>query len=433
MSRLIAFCFLLLAAVLGFLHIDSRPIWAPFSEPSQEISQASESEEGQAPAPALIADPVTKADKAAKVTKIASPIASSISTPQPKFDWLPSTEAPSVHAASLVTLKDGSVRAFWFAGSREGAPDVVINSAVFDPKTASWSDPTVVIDRMGMEIGLSRYIAKLGNPVPARLADGRLQLFVVTVSIGGWAGSSITSLISDDEGKSWGRPQRLITSPLINLSTLVKSPALTFADGRLGLPAYHEWIGRFGELIRVEGSSAIDKRRMSSGRDSIQPAIFIDDAQKASAFFRQTRASSQAKKIPVSITTNAGQSWQVADDLDIANPNSAIAALSLKNGTHIMVLNNIEAGRHRLVMVMNRSGSSEWTVVQVLEDDEALPNEQRREFSYPFLLSADGGDAHLVYTWDRKKIRHIYFPAAWLKQTQSELDKQPLVDSEGAR
>ncbi len=426
MSRLIAFCFLLLAAVLGFLHIDSRPIWAPFSEPSWKGSLVSEGEDGQASS--LIPEPIAQAAKATNATKAST----SVTIPQPKLDWLPSTQAPSVHAASLVALKDGSIRAFWFAGSREGAPDVVINSAVFDPKTASWSDPTVVIDRVGMETGLSRYIAKLGNPVPARLADGRLQLFVVTVSMGGWAGSSISSMISDDEGKNWGRPQRFITSPFINLSTLVKSPALTFADGRLGLPAYHEWIGRFGELIRIEGSSAIDKRRMSSGRGSIQPAIFIDDGQKASAFFRQTRSSSEAKKIPVSITTNAGQSWQVADDLNIANPNSAVAALSLKNGTRIMVLNNIEAGRHRLVMVMKQSGSSEWTVVQVLEDDEALSNERRREFSYPFLLSADGSDAHLVYTWDRKKIRHVYFPAAWLKQAQTELHQQTFIDSEGA-
>ena len=34
MSRVIAFCFLLLASVLGYLHIDSRPIWAPFASDS---------------------------------------------------------------------------------------------------------------------------------------------------------------------------------------------------------------------------------------------------------------------------------------------------------------------------------------------------------------------------------------------------------------
>jgi predicted neuraminidase len=397
MSRVIAFCFLFIASVFAYLHIDSRPSWAPFAN-----NQLGDTLNGSVPA-----EHVTEINQ------------SSLQT-----DWLPDTGAPSVHAASLIALKDGAVRAFWFAGSREGAQDVVINTAVFDPVAARWSAPTVVTDRVKAEKGLSRYIKKLGNPVPTRMADGRLQLFFVTVSIGGWAGSSISTMISDDEGLTWGQPQRLITSPLINLSTLVKSPAILFADGRMGLPAYHEWIGRFGEFLRIEESQVIDKRRMSSGRGAIQPVIFLDGAQDASAFFRQTRPSTQAKQIPVSETKDAGQSWAIAKDLEIPNPNAALAALTLANGTRLMVLNNIEVGRHRLVMVMREMNSTQWKVVQVLEDDELLAGNQRREFSYPYLISASGEDAHLVYTWDRKKIRHIYFPASWFKQTLISLKEQ---------
>jgi predicted neuraminidase len=228
-------------------------------------------------------------------------------------------------------------------------------------------------------------------------------------------------MISGDEGLTWSRPQRLISSPLLNLSTLVKSPTLQFSDGRLGLPAYHEWIGRFGEFLRIEGNQVIDKRRMSSGRGAIQPVIFIHDPQTASALFRQTRSSGQAKNIPVSFTQNAGQSWQTSEDLLIANPNSALAGLSLKNGIRLLALNNIEAGRHRLVLLMKQSQVDQWQVIQVLEDDEALPNEQRKEYSYPYLVSVDGQDAHLVYTWDRKKIRHMHFSSAWLARAYKQL------------
>ena len=144
------------------------------------------------------------------------------------------------------------------------------------------------------------------------------------------------------------------------------------------------------------------------------------DEQLASAFFRQTRSSSQIKQIPVSQTQNAGQSWSVGQDLEIPNPNSAIAALTLNNGVRLMVLNNIESGRHRLVMLMSQSQSNIWNVVQVLEDDEALPHDQRKEYSYPYLITADGSDAHLVYTWHRKKILHQYFSSAWIKQSMSK-------------
>jgi predicted neuraminidase len=412
MSRVIAFCFLLLASVLAYLHIDSRPVWAPFASvyPVDSATQLDDSPE------------LHESNKPAKTLKNAAPV--KLAQPSLRMDWLPDTGAPSVHAASLIALKDGGVRAFWFAGSREGAPDVVINSAVFDPRASRWSAPTVVMDRVSAEKGLSRYIAKVGNPVPARMADGRMQLFFVTVSIGGWAGSSISSVISDDEGLTWDQPQRLISSPLINLSTLVKSPAMVFADGRLGLPAYHEWIGRFGEFLRIDASQVIDKRRMSSGRGAIQPVVFSDGPQEASAFFRQTRSSSQPKQIPVSETKDAGQSWVVTKDLEIPNPNSALAALTLANGTRLMVLNNIEAGRYRLVMVMRESNSAQWQVIQVLEDDESLANDQRREFSYPYLISVNGEDAHLAYTWDRKKIRHVFFPAAWFKHAVSTLKEK---------
>ena len=415
MSRVIAFCFLLLASVLGYLHIDSRPVWAPFAS-DYSIHNAKQLDD---------ASGVTEDTKPVKTLKNTVPV-KSLKPAQSNLQtgWLPDTGAPSVHAASLIALKDGVVRAFWFAGSREGAPDVVINTSVFDPQRSRWSAPTVVIDRVGAEKGLSRYIAKLGNPVPARMADGRMQLFFVTVSIGGWAGSSISSMISDDEGLTWNRPQRLISSPLINLSTLVKSPAMPFEDGRLGLPAYHEWIGRFGEFLRIDASRVIDKRRMSSGRSSIQPVVFTDGPQTAEAFFRQTRPSSQPKQIPTSETKDAGQSWTVTKDLEIPNPNSALAALTLANGTRLMVLNNIEAARYRLVMVMREPSSPQWQVVQVLEDDDSLLNDRYREFSYPYLISANGEDAHLAYTWNRTKIKHVYFPAAWFKHALSSLKEK---------
>jgi predicted neuraminidase len=403
MSRVIALCFLLLAAVIGFIHIDSRPAWAPFAISTFQSDDAVD-------------------DSATTTVKTKNALKTIVPTPQ--TNWLPDTGAPSVHAASLITLNDGAVRAFWFAGSREGAPDVSIYSSVYDSKFSNWSAPTVVIDRVSAEKALSRYIAKLGNPVPARLPDGRLQLFFVTVSLGGWAGSSISAITSDDEGLTWSNPKRLISSPLLNLSTLVKSPGVTFTDGLLGVPAYHEWIGRFGELLRIDAGQVIDKRRMSSGRSAIQPLLFVNDAQDATAYFRQTRSSGMPKQIPVSHTQNAGQSWQQSEDLAIANPNSAVTGLVLKSGARILVLNNIENGRYRLVLLMSYPKTGQWQTLEVLEDDESLPDAQRKEFSYPYLVTVDGDDAHLVYTWDRKKIRHRYFPGPWLKHAFSKVQAE---------
>jgi predicted neuraminidase len=160
---------------------------------------------------------------------------------------------------------------------------------------------------------------------------------------------------------------------------------------------------------------------MSSGRSAIQPVVFVNGAQDATAYFRQTRRAEQPKQIPVSQTQDAGQTWQSSADLQIANPNSAIAGLSLGNGTRLLALNNIEAGRHRLVLLMRNPQSGAWHVIHVLEDDEAVPDLDRKEFSYPYLITMSGYDAHLVYTWDRKKIRHVYFSNIWLTQAMNQL------------
>ena len=401
MMRIASLCILALAAVAGYIQIDSRLPWAPFAIPAVLESELL--------VPAAITPVAGKKPQ----------INTQVSIPEPRAQFIPETAAPSVHAGSAILLNDGNLRAFWFAGSREGATDVVIQTAVFDAKASSWSSPVVVIDRVTAEKGLSRYIKKLGNPLPVRSSQGKLQLYFVTVSVGGWAGSSISWMESSDEGISWSRPQRLITSPALNLSTLIKAPGFDFTDGTLGLPVYHEWMGKFGELIRLDDGRVIDKRRMSSGRALLQPIVFIDTPEKAVAYFRQAR-SAGPPRIASAVTENAGQSWFTGVDLDLANPNAAIAGLQLANGDRLIALNDLESARHRLVLAIAPAGTSTWNVIAELESDETLINGRHREFSYPSLLLGANGEVHLIYTYDRKKMKHIQFDRRWIESKKNQ-------------
>lgn len=328
--------------------------------------------------------------------------------------WLPDI-APSVHASTVIPLKNGDWRAFWFAGSREGAPDVVIASSVFDQQSRTWSKPVAVIDRMQAQQSLLRYVSKLGNPLPVRTTSGTLQLYFVAVSLGGWAGSSISMMESNDEGQTWNQPKRLITSPLINISNLVKSPALRLTDGSIGIPSYHEFIGKFGELLQInpQTGEVINKRRMSSGRESIQPVIYTSDADNAIAYFRQTRNHGPAQII-TSTSNNAGWSWHLGKDLDLPNPNSAIAGLTLINRNRLLVLNDLTQGRHRLTLLASKplansttNEYSNWETIEIIENE--TPNGSSPiEFSYPYIAQAPNGEIQLVYTWNRQKIRSIF-------------------------
>lgn len=422
MMRVLAFVFLIVAIAMAYFQLDEHPAWADFQVPIEETS-----------------------NEVARVTSSSSlktKPASSSPALQGLAEWLPDTTRPSVHAASVIPLKDGNWRAFWFAGSREGAADVVILSAVWDSVSRQWGPASMVLDREGAQASLGRYIAKLGNPVPMRNINGQLQLYVVAVSIGGWAGSSISVMHSDDDGLTWTGPKRLITSPLLNLSTLVKGSGFLFADGTMGMPVYHEWIGKYGELLRLDPTGQmLDKKRMTSGRGTLQPIVFIDDAKHASAYFRQARRTG-AKRIPVSYTTSAGERWELAPDLGLLNPNAAITGVELSDRTRLMVFNDLEHGRHRLVLAASwpsqtqmdssqpaKSNYSPWKTIAVLEDETASTTNPKEEFSYPYMSLNQQGQVLLAYTWNRKRIKSILWDASnlqsYLQHVKAEMDQTP--------
>ncbi len=357
------------------------------------------------------------------------------------------------HAASLVELNDGRIRAFWFAGSREGAEDVEIRSAVFDPVKDSWGSEQSIANRDGTQRSLLRYVKKLGNPVAQRAPDGTLWLFYVTVSLGGWAGSSITVITSNDDGTSWSPARRLITSPFTNISTLIKGTPFLYGDGTMGLPVYHEFIGKFGELLRIKNSGEIiDKYRLSSGNTTLQPVMLIKNPQQALVLMRYSGAS--PARVVATATDDAGQHWSLPAKTALANPDAAITGTVLPDGRMLVVLNDIEEGRDSLSLVASTDGGATWKKVYQLEDQRNQPTEPARymqitaglakatepnitdapsyaksaqknkcdaqncgyEFSYPYLIQTHNGDFHLVYTWNRSFIKHIRFTRAWLDQ-----------------
>ncbi|MEO7953110.1 MAG: sialidase family protein, partial [Polaromonas sp.] len=239
-------------------------------------------------------------------------------------DFVSSSPGQAVHAASLVELRDGRLRAVWFSGSREGAGDVAIKSAVLDAATHRWSDETTLYDRERIQRGLWRYVKKIGNPVIARAPDGSLLLWMVNVSLGGWAGSSITWARSDDEGVTWSGPKRLVTSPFLNISTLVKGAPFFYQNGEIGLPVYHEFVSKFSEILRISvQGKIIDKARIPGSQTQLQPIVMVTDETHAQMYMRSGRAVA----VMTSQTTDAGKTWSATRATNWPNPDSALAGV----------------------------------------------------------------------------------------------------------
>lgn len=308
--------------------------------------------------------------------------------------------AASAHAVTLAQRSDGSLIAAWFAGSREGASDVAIYSSVYDKNT--WSAPQRIVERQRVEHDTQRLIRKLGNPLLWRAPDNVLHLWFVSVSYGGWAGSAINHMQSNDDGQHWSAATRIVSSPFWNLSTLVRNPPLTLADGGIALPAYHEFLTKRPEWLRFDAKlTLLDKARIPGSARTLQPAAVALDEHRALALLRD---AGPAHRIHAAYSAAAGSHWQPAAATVIPNPSAAIALLRLADGSLLLACNPLEANRNQLALLRSRDDGRHWSAPIIIEQGAA-----DEEFSYPALLQDDIGIVHLAYTWKREAIKHVAF------------------------
>ncbi len=360
-----------------------------------------------------------------------------------------------VHAPSITALPDGALMAVWFAGSREGAADVQIRSSRFDP-AEGWGDEQVLVTREMTRRALGKPIRKLGNPVIALAPDQRLWLFYVSVSLGGWAGSAINSMVSDDFGNTWSEPRQLVTSPFTNISTLVRSAPVFHLDGSIGLPVYHEFLGKFPEYLYLSAEGKVrDKFRIADGTNSLQPTVGPLSETRAVALLRYAGQRGHAL---AAVTNDGGRTWSEERAVAPFNPNSSLAAVRSHRNTLLVAQNNLIDGRFRLSLDESTPSLSTWSLVAELDSSpdvegdpfpraayEPLLSEKflassgarRRpllqqfidgldhrlcrndrcvfEYEYPYMISSGNGAFHLVYAWNNTFIKHVSFNADWLE------------------
>ncbi|MDE1463542.1 sialidase family protein [Spartinivicinus poritis] len=322
---------------------------------------------------------------------------------------------PEVHSASAVFTRNGSMHAFWYGGEREGAKDVSIYTAQLDVKHNQWHGEKQLFNRVNISNQLNIYLKKLGNIVSIRDNEGKIWLFFVSVSLGGWAVSSINFVVSDDDAHSWSKPRRLITSPMFNLSTLVKGEPFLYENGSIGLPVYHEMIGKFGELLRLSPNGyVLDKARLSYGRSGLQPILLSTDRNTASVYLRNGTDAVDSTLLETR-TIDSGKSWQTPLFTDLPNPNAAISGIAVDSGGLLLVINNLHDKRNNLSLFYKAKNSKLWYLLHQIENKKNT-NDKEFEYSYPTIKRSHDGDFHILYTWNKTHIKHVRFNQTWLEE-----------------
>ncbi len=329
-----------------------------------------------------------------------------------------------VHAASIAELKDNTLAAVWYGGKYEGSTDTCI---YFTTRALgkSWTPPVGIVNRASASKELNRYIKKIGNPLVFTDQDDRLVLLFVTVSVGGWSGSSLNIKVSSDRGRTWSRSQRLTLSPFFNVSELVRNNPLRLTDGGFVVPIYHEFIGIFSELLWLrpgdtEHAPVYFKTRFTWGMQYLQPAIVGLAPNSVVAFHRSGRRNS---RIAMSLSRDVGMTWTTPQSLDLPNPGSGLNALPLSDGRVLLAFNDSSSRRDNLALAVSNKEPTErehmerhGKELQQFQRAAVLENTPGEEFSYPYMLRTRDGKIHLVYTWRRERIKHVVFNEDWLEK-----------------
>lgn len=326
-----------------------------------------------------------------------------------KSNFIPQpTYLKESYSPALTSLNNDDLLCFFYAGSSEGAPDVDIYQTRYH--NGKWSEPKVSVTPQMLSDGTRRYARKIGNPSIYRDQNGKLHLFVVSVTLGGWAGSKLNHLISSDEGNSWDEIQNLKLSPFIDISNSCRTAPVGLEDGGFYVPIYYEMIRCYPEILRFDREgNFLEKIRINNHNDLLQPAIVPINASDAYAFFRNKGDTDKITYMQE--TTDGGITWTNLKNTNLEGPDSSLVAARLDRNLYIMVSNVGDRGK--IVLYVSKDGLN-WNQVTVFDELKGST------FAYP-AISVNGDIVDIVYSWnDRVALKHITFNKEWLMSKENE-------------
>jgi predicted neuraminidase len=288
------------------------------------------------------------------------------------------------HASTIVQTREGDLLTAFFAGTEEGHGDVAIWLSRGDG--SGWSPPSKVAWDEG---------APCWNPVLFRDAGEKIYLFYKAgPSPETWSGVYLTS---DDDGVNWSQPHHLPAG----LLGPIKNKPITMSNGDVicgtSTESYRAWAcwveimgeggwGKFGPIYYEGVNEGI-----------IQPSIVEFSGGVLRMFVRSTQ---RIGRICSADSSDYGRTWSRATATALPNPDSGIDCVKMRSGAIAMIYNDSTTSRTPLSAAVSADGGRTWTKALDLETGDG-------EFSYPSVIQATDGRLHAVYTWKRKRIKHI--------------------------
>lgn len=301
------------------------------------------------------------------------------------------------HAATLVELKPDQLMAAWFGGKYEGAKDVGIYFSVY--KENKWSVPLNLVTPLITQ----KDTLPCWNPVLFKSKSENLYLFYkVGKNPREWFGAMI---ISKDNGNTWSAPKYLpdgILGPLKN-KPIETIPGVILCGSSTESIGDNKWrvhVEKYTEATESWEKIAIDNNKEF---EIIQPTFLVHSQNEI-----QMLSRSKHNKIISSWSEDNGNTWERTDSIHVVNSNSGIDAVTLAKKSFLLVNNPLKQGKDWFNgrNVLDVEYSKDGVKWQKLFD---LENKAEGEFSYPAVIQTSDGKIHILYTFNRKYIKHVTF------------------------
>lgn len=329
-----------------------------------------------------------------------------------RAEFLPPIPGDFVHGATMLELPNGNLAAAWYGGTDEIMPDVNIYLSIYDQQTKKWSIPAAIESAQHAKKSLG-LVKSIGNPVLYHDRND-YKLFFVGVVAGGWSGGTICMKSSPDL-VHWSAPVHVVASPLFDLGMLVRAAPVPFDDGTIALPIYHQLNAKWSAIARVDSDGhVLDIARIADLRPLLQPWLVTTSPTDAIAFLRFSHPH-KPFAVTMSKSHDAGAHWSDVVPTPLVHRDSQVSGVELSDKSLLVFYNGSAWDRRDLSVARSTDGGMHWTWPYHIEHDTTGNDIVRREYSYPYVYRTRDGNIHLLYTWQRTRIRHLTFNEAWVR------------------
>ncbi|MCQ2484728.1 MAG: exo-alpha-sialidase [Clostridia bacterium] len=292
------------------------------------------------------------------------------------------------HASTILKFGDKLFCAY-FAGTKEGKDDVRIYLSVNE--NGEWKEPK----QMTFTDGIPCW-----NPVLFEYNGTIILFYKVGKKIPEWQTYYMTSA----DGENWTEPKELVEGDTSGGRGPVKNKAILLSDGRIIAPASVETKLKWDAFtdVSADGGKTWQKSGLmgfnhliAKGKGIIQPTLWESDG-RIYALLRSTEG-----RILKSVSAD-GLNWSKCEKTELANNNSGIDCVKLKDGSVIVIHNPISADwgdRNIISYAITSDNAESFTEPVTIEKDENT----QAEFSYPAVIT-DTEYLYVTYTHYRKSV-----------------------------